>query len=115
MTNRLALSLLLVGCTAKESSPPEYWRDKGVERISVLSPTDGKTVLRFRAYAGDIVTQVRVIPAEKCVLFSPTTWSCDEGRIVMDGDRLLIRTQPDGVMPTYDNPFIQKTYRRVRP
>lgn len=107
---RLALSLLLLlslACTAKESSPTEFWADNGAKRVSVLPPKDGRTVLRFQMYAGNVLTDVRVIPAEKCVVFSPTTWSCAEGRIVVDGDFLFHRRDGD--------PSEQMTYARVHP
>ena len=73
---------------------PEYHRGKGGWwRMYVATPTNGKTVLRVRTYAGDSITSVRMEELSKCVVFAPDSWSCtdDSGNnVTVDADVLTV-------------------------
>jgi hypothetical protein len=107
---RLLFTLLplLVGCGAKETAIPEYHLYDGAMRAYVQTPTNGKTVLRFRGYDGDSIRESVFFELTKCAVFLPDSWNCqidENSSVEVDNGKLTYRGGDD-------KPMI---FTRVRP
>ena len=94
--SRLLFTLLplLFGCGTRETAIPEYHRENGELRMYAQTPTNGKTVVRFRIYKGDSITRTAIQGFTECVVISSDSWTCTNspsGSITVDGEKLMWR------------------------
>jgi hypothetical protein len=111
--SRLLFTLLplLFGCGEKETAIPEYHQENGDLRMYAQTPTNGKTVLRFRIYKGDSIAVSVIEGLTKCVVLSSDSWTCTRsagGSITVDGKKLIWRRP-------YAEAKKEEIFTRVRP